>query len=72
MLMGYPSVQEALSFQTCLDNFGSAYDLEVNAQKSQVFFFNTPSITHRNIIRILGFSEGFLLDTFLGIPLINS
>ena len=45
MLMGYPSVQEASSFRTCLDQFGNASGLEVNVQKSQVFFFNTRSIT---------------------------
>ena len=70
--MGYPSIQEAYSFHKCLDQFGSASGLEVNAQKSQVFFFNTPSITRRDIIRILGFSKGFLPATFLGTPLINT
>ena len=72
MLMGYPFVQEASSFRKCLDQFGSASGLEFNAQKSKVFFFNTPSITHRNIFRILGFSKGFLPATFLGTPLINT
>ena len=31
MLMGYPSVQEARIFKQCLDQFGQAYGLEVNA-----------------------------------------
>ena len=64
MLLGYPSVQEAARFCKCLDQFGRASGLEVNAQKSQVFFFNTPSITRHDIICILGFSEGFLLANF--------
>ena len=34
MLMGYPSVQEASRFRKCLDQFGNASGLEVNAQKS--------------------------------------
>ena len=70
--MGYPSIQEASRFRKCLDQFGSSSGLEANAQKSQFFSFNTPSITRRNIIRILGFSEGFLPATFLGTPLINT
>ena len=45
MLLGYPSVQEAASFKTCLDQFVQASGLEVNPQKSQVFFFNTSRIT---------------------------
>ena len=72
MLLGYSSVQEAASFKTCLDQFGQASGLEVNAQMYQVFFFNTSRITRRNIIRILGFSEGTLPSKFLGTPLINA
>ena len=34
MLFGYPSVQEAASFKTCLHQFGQAYGLEVNPQNS--------------------------------------
>ena len=37
MLMGYPSVQEATSFRNCLDQFGRASGLEVNAKKYDVF-----------------------------------
>ena len=71
MLMGYPSVQEASSFQKFLDQFGNASGLEVNVQKSQVFFFNTPSITRRNIIRILGetVQQSFTCEQFLGIEI---
>ena len=65
-------MQEVASFKKCLDQFGQAFGLEVNAQKSQVFFFNAPSITRRNIICILGFPESNLPSKFLGTPLINS
>ena len=37
-----------------------ASGLEVNKDKSQVYFFNTSNITKRNILRILEFLEGEL------------
>ena len=49
MLMGHPSVQEARAFKSCLAAFAKASGLEVNLEKSQVFFFNTPLISQRNI-----------------------
>ena len=45
MLMGHPSVQEARDFKRCLTLFAKALGLEVNPEKSQVFFFNTPRVT---------------------------
>ena len=45
MLMGFPSVQEAKSFNQCLLDFGKASGLNTNGQKYQDFFFNMPSIT---------------------------
>ena len=55
MLMGNPSVQEARAFKYCLVTFAKASGLEVSTEKSQLFFFNAPLITQRNIERILGF-----------------
>ena len=55
MLMGNPSVQEAGSYKTSLVTFAKVSGLEVNPEKSQIFFFNTPLITQRNIGRIMGF-----------------
>ena len=69
MLMGHPSVQEACSFKKILDLFARASGLVVNPNKSQVFFFNTPPSTQRNILRILGFSRGSFPSKYLGIPL---
>ena len=69
MLMGHPSVQEARAFKTILETFAKASGLEVNPKKSQIFFFNTPLITQRNIGRILGFQKGMLPTKYLGVPL---
>ena len=69
MLMGHPSVQEARAFKTCLVTFAKASRLEVNPEKSQMFFFNSPLITQRNIGRILGFQKGRLPTKYLGVPL---
>ena len=67
--MGYPLVQEARAFKSCLVAFAKASGLEVSPEKSQVLFFNTPLITQRNIGRILGFQKGRLPTKYLGVLL---
>ena len=69
ILMGHPSVQEERSFKTSLVTFAKASGLEVNMEKSHIFFFNSPLITQRNIERILGFQKGRLTSKYLGVPL---
>ena len=69
LLMGHPSVQEAQSFKKSMNLFVKASGLDVNPNKSQVFFLNTALATQRNIIHILGFSKGSMLSKYLGIPL---
>ena len=49
-----------------------ASGLEVNKDKSQVYFFNALNITKRNILRILEFSKGVLPSKYLGEPLAES
>jgi len=71
MLMGHPSIQEARVVKSCLQLFGKASGLEVNPLKSQVFFFNTPVITQRNILRILGYPKGSFPSKYLGVPLVE-
>ena len=66
MLMGRPSVQEERDFKRCLTIFAKDLGLKVNPEKSQIFFFNTPGVTQRNIIRILGFSMGSLPSKYIG------
>ena len=69
MLMGHPSVQKDRAFKTILTTFAKASGLAVNSEKSQIFFFNTPLITQRNIRIILGFKKGSLSTKYLGVPL---
>ena len=49
-----------------------ASGLEINKEKSQTYFFNTPRITKRNILRILEFPEGSLPSEYLGACLVES
>ena len=53
MLMGPSSVQEARGIKKGLDLFLLASGLEINKEKSQVFFLNTSRVAKRNILRIL-------------------
>jgi len=69
MLMGHASVQEARTIKAILDLFSEASGLDINVDKSQIFFFNTPVVTKRNILRILGYHEGSLPTKYLGAPL---
>ena len=69
MLMGHPSVQDARAFKLSLSLFVRESGLASNAEKSQIFFYNTPAITQRNISRILGFTKETLPSKYLGVPL---
>ena len=72
MLMGPSSVYKATGIKYCLNIFLVASGLEINKEKSQTYFFNTPRITKRNILRILEFSEGSLPSKYLGTPMAES
>ena len=72
MLMGPSSVHEVIEIKECLNTFLEASGLEINKEKSQTYFFNTPRITKRNILRILEFSEGNLPSKYLGAPMAES
>ena len=69
MLMGHPSVQEAHSFKKILNLFARASGLVVNTKNLRSFFMNTTPIVQRNIVRILGFSQGVMPSKYLGVPL---
>ena len=69
MLMGVSSVREAREIKNMLESFKRASGLEVNKDKSQIFYFNTPPITWHNINRIFEFSEGSLSTKYLEAPL---
>ena len=56
MLLGNSSMQEAEAFKTYLNTFLIASGLDINKEKSQIYFFNTCQTRKRNILRILEFS----------------
>lgn len=69
MLMAMASVREAKAIKQTLDAFKRESGLEVKKDKSQIFYFNTPLVTRRNITQILEFVEGSLPSKYLGAPL---
>ena len=71
MLMGVSSVREARERKQTLETFKQASGLDINKEKSQLFFFNTQAETKRSIIRILGFTEGLLPSKCPGAPLLE-
>ena len=71
MLMGIALVREARVIKKTLEDFNKASGLNINKGKSQLFFFNTKMEMKREIIRMLGFSEGHLPSKFLGAPLVE-
>eukprot|EP00253_Pinus_taeda_P007078 PITA_07078 len=71
LLFGHPSVQEAWAFKSLLNTFSDASITTINSDKSQNFFFSTPSISQRNIARILGFSIDVLPSNYLRVPLVD-
>ena len=60
MLMGPSTVQEAHGLKEGLDTFLEASGLEINKDKSQVYFFNTLKITNKHILGIMELSKGGL------------
>ena len=71
MLMGVSSVREARAIKDTLEAYKRASGLEVNKDKLQIYYFNTPPITRQIINRILEFAEGSLTSTYLGAPILE-
>ena len=65
-------MHEARGIKECLNTFLEASGLEINKEKSQTYFFNTPRITKQNILRILEFQEGILPSKYLGALMVES
>ena len=72
MLMGPSTVKESYHLKRGINTFLEATGLEINKEKSQVYFFNTPKITRWNILKILEFSEDVLLSKYLSAHLADS
>lgn len=71
-IFGHLSIQEAQAFKSLLNTFSGASGTTINSDKSQIFFFNSPSISQHNITIILGFSIDVLPSKYLGDPLVDS
>ena len=69
--MGPSLVHKARGIKECLNTFLEASSLEINKENSQTYFFNTPRVTKRNILRILEFSEDNLPLKYLGAPMVE-
>ena len=65
-------MHEARGIKDCLNTFLEASGLEINKEKSKTYFFNTPRITKRNILRSMEFQEGSLPSKYLGAPMEES
>ena len=71
MLMGVSSVREERAIKDTLEIYKRDSGMEVNKDKSQIYYLNTPPIMRRNINRILEFVEGSLSSKYLGAPLLE-
>jgi hypothetical protein len=71
LMMGSPTVQEAHTFLSIIHTFCEASGMDINKDKSQIFFFNTPLSIQLHISDILGFTRSSLPSKYLGIPLLD-
>jgi hypothetical protein len=71
LLLGKPTVKEARLIRKNLNLFMAASGMEINDEKSKVYFLNTPISIQRNISRFLGFQRASLPSSYLGLPLLE-
>ena len=71
MLMGVSPIREERAIKDTLESYKRSSGLEVNKDKSQIYYFNTTPITRWNMNRILEFAEGSLSSRYLGAPLLE-
>lgn len=67
LLFGKSSLKEAKLIKQTLDIYSSTSGQKINAAKSKIFIFNTPSILSLRICKTLGFSMDQLPSSYLGI-----
>jgi hypothetical protein len=70
-MMGSPTVHEAHTILSIIQTFCEASGMDINKDKSQIFFFNTPLSIQLHITEILGFTRSSLPSKYLGIPLLD-
>jgi hypothetical protein len=70
-MMGSPTIHEAHTILSIIQTFCEASRMDINKDKSQIFFFNTPLSIQLHITEILGFTRSSLPSKYLGIPLLD-
>lgn len=55
MLMGQPTIHEALAAKRIFDDFKAAFKTSIKLTKSQVFFFNMHDRIQAHLARVMGF-----------------
>jgi hypothetical protein len=70
-MMGSPTIHEAHTILSIIQTFCEASRMDINKDKSQIFFFNTPLSIQLHISEILGFTQSSLPSKYLGIPLLD-
>jgi len=71
LMLGSSTVREALRILCILQTFYEASGMDINREKSQIFFFNTSIPVQLHITNILGFTHSSLPSKYPGIPVIN-
>lgn len=64
--------QSPLILKSLVEQFGTVSGLNINLQKSHIFFCGVDENTKSYLLQQLGFTEGTLPIRYLGLPLISS
>lgn len=72
MIFGHADRDTAMEIKAILEKFSATSGLNVNPQKTQVYFGAVPEETKQQILQGLGFIEGKLPVRYLGLPLISA
>jgi hypothetical protein len=65
LMMGSPMVQEAQKILSIVQTFCDASGMDINEEKSQIFFFNTSMSIQLHITTILGFNRSSLPSKYM-------
>jgi len=69
--MGSPTDREAHRICNLLQYFCDASGMDINKEKYQIFFLNTPHHVQLHITLLLSSTHSSLMSKYLGIPLID-
>ena len=69
LLLNSPMAREAIKLNSILSDFSEASNMELNLDKSKLFFFNTPSCIQIHISILLRIPRSSLPSNYLRVPL---